>query len=122
MVKKDKKSHLENRWLHKKFGWAAYASLCSAYCKEIIKQFALAHGVSIISGSLSGAQGAFPARQISLYYCRGREVLQQKSFYLMAWMKCNRFRKHILHSFLQKSLIQSLSHHLSHKVIFLFIL
>ena len=32
-------------------------------------------GVSIISGSLSGAQGAFPARQISLYYCRDREVL-----------------------------------------------
>ena len=25
-------------------------------------------GVSIISGSLSGAQGAFPARQISSYY------------------------------------------------------
>ena len=32
-------------------------------------------GVSIISGSLSGAQGAFPARQISLYYCRDRELL-----------------------------------------------
>ena len=78
MVRKDKKSHLENRWLYKKFGWAAYASLCSAYCIEIIEQFALAHGVSIISGSLSGAQGAFPARQISLYYCRDREVLQQK--------------------------------------------
>jgi len=72
----------QDRWLYKKFGWAAYASLCSAYCKEIIKQFALAHGVSIISGSLSGAQGAFPARQISLYYCREREVLQQNSFCL----------------------------------------
>ena len=32
-------------------------------------------GVSIISGSLSGAQGAFPARQISPYYCRERAVL-----------------------------------------------
>ena len=35
-------------------------------------------GVSIISGSLSGAQGAFPARQISLYYCRERDVLSMK--------------------------------------------
>ena len=26
MVRKDKKSHLENRWLYKKFGWAAYPS------------------------------------------------------------------------------------------------
>lgn len=26
-------------------------------------------GVSIISGSLMGAQGAFPARQILYYYC-----------------------------------------------------
>ena len=32
-------------------------------------------GVSIISGSLSGAQGAFPARQISSYYYRERELL-----------------------------------------------
>jgi hypothetical protein len=32
-------------------------------------------GVSIISGSLSGAQGAFPARQFSLYYYRERKLL-----------------------------------------------
>jgi hypothetical protein len=32
-------------------------------------------GVSIISGSLLGAQGAFPARQISYYYYKEKDVL-----------------------------------------------
>lgn len=32
-------------------------------------------GVSIISGSLAGAQGAFPARQILVYYCKERVFL-----------------------------------------------